>query len=430
MDKFTFFNAPARELYYEGNEEEHLHTLFTDLGEKSVYDSVCQCNRCSYCARACPTNLLGNMESYSARGRNQAVRLVMESKLDPHGESALAGYINTCMLCGACTRDCFAKVPTAEHVLEYERAYAKRRLPAGTKALFNFSCSFPKLFGVMAVFYKALTLLGLKKIPFFKLYNMALAYTPDSGPLRFLFKKDKAEGPFKFIYLPSFGAKFICPSVGENTRAALERKGKTKTVFYTSGLFEYIYGSLQCARKRAGAVIREYLKIASGEKDAKLVTDSIEVYVFIKKYPQLFNGTEEFENAKILAENTLFIADILSAEDIALPAGGNIVLSKTAALECEDGLFAGAAKLLQSAAGARYKKTWDGQGYGVPGPGYSFIHKDAAQKIIKQKIRHIAAAQADTAIFCSVLQKKTLLFSSKNLYPKGMPLHIAETVKK
>ena len=108
------------ELYGSDSENRHLKTLLTDLGERTLYDAAAQCNRCGYCETVCPTYMLTGRETLSARGRNQFVRLLVEGKAK--NTHAAAEALSTCLLCGACTSACYAKVPTADIALEGRRS--------------------------------------------------------------------------------------------------------------------------------------------------------------------------------------------------------------------------------------------------------------------------------------------------------------------
>ena len=108
------------ELYDSTSESRHWKTLLTDLGERTLYDAVAQCNRCGYCETVCPTYMLTGREAISARGRNQFVRLLLEGKAK--NTSAAAEALSTCLLCGACTSTCYAKVPTPDIALEGRRS--------------------------------------------------------------------------------------------------------------------------------------------------------------------------------------------------------------------------------------------------------------------------------------------------------------------
>ena len=108
------------ELYGHERSARHLASLLTDLGEKNLYDAAAQCNRCGYCETSCPTYMLTGRETISARGRNQFVRMLVEGKAG-NAEDA-AESLSTCLLCGACSSACYAKVPTPDIVLEGRRA--------------------------------------------------------------------------------------------------------------------------------------------------------------------------------------------------------------------------------------------------------------------------------------------------------------------
>ena len=98
----------------------HLPILITDLGEKKLYDSLSQCNRCGYCETVCPTYMLTGRESISARGRNQIIKMTMTGKIKTKEE--MHESVFTCLLCGACESACYAKVQTPGHVLEARRS--------------------------------------------------------------------------------------------------------------------------------------------------------------------------------------------------------------------------------------------------------------------------------------------------------------------
>src|SRR5258708_2003783 len=99
---------------------ESLGWLLTDLGERSTEDAAAQCSRCGYCEQACPTYVATGREAQSPRGRNQIVRLMLEGKLDD--PKAAEEALSTCLLCGACTTACYAKVSVPDIVLEGRRA--------------------------------------------------------------------------------------------------------------------------------------------------------------------------------------------------------------------------------------------------------------------------------------------------------------------
>ena len=193
---------------------ERLSRLLTDLGERSTEDAVGQCSRCGYCEQVCPTYAATGRESFSPRGRNQIVRLMLEGKLkDPEASAdALAG----CLLCGACQTACYAHVPTPDLVLEGRRLLTER-----PNSFVNFLCyllfqkpSFLKSFLKVAYFFKRLglsrlaarsgllSLLGLKGLAEAELHV-------DQVPGKFL--SEELEGCRR----PKIRPGFISPPAGQ-----------------------------------------------------------------------------------------------------------------------------------------------------------------------------------------------------------------------
>jgi ferredoxin len=377
-DNFYSPVSPKKFLFKYGEENEHLHILYTDLGKKTIYDSVCQCNKCNYCSRVCPTHLSAALESRSARGRNQAVRLIMEGKIAaPANKKELKKVLNSCVLCGACTRECFAKIPTHEHVLEAERAFAKRKWPPLARFI-----------------------LKIKK------YRSRLLR-------RSLQNKIKTEEKDAvFLYLPSFEAAFEDAKTGLKCMEILRAEGPVNALFESCGLHDYIYGSLEEARKKAARLMQKRGR-------AKMVTDSLEIYAFVQKYPQLFEGSERENEAEVFRQNFFYIADFIKATE----AEGKVLLSRTNLFNCEESLFASSVKALSALPG--YQNAWAGDAY--PSPTLGGVKKNKAFLI--NKIKHAARAQADTLAVCSPAQKAALYFWAKKYYPKLKVVHITDIAR-
>ena len=113
------FHNEINELYPHENSGQALGNLLRTWGEKTLRRRA-QCNLLRLLRDLCPTYMLTGRETISARGRNQFVRMLVEGKAKHPAEAAEA--LNTCLLCGACTSACYAKVPTPDIVLEGRRS--------------------------------------------------------------------------------------------------------------------------------------------------------------------------------------------------------------------------------------------------------------------------------------------------------------------
>jgi len=85
------------------------------------YDDISQCNKCGFCQVACPIFRSTGHESGVARGRLALLRAIIEGRLEWSPE--IEGPLFDCLLCGACTANCFPAIPTADLVLKARSEY-------------------------------------------------------------------------------------------------------------------------------------------------------------------------------------------------------------------------------------------------------------------------------------------------------------------
>ena len=380
------FRTPKNFLFKEGFEDLHLHTIFTQLGQKTVYDSAAQCNKCAYCSRVCPAQLDTAREDKGPRARNILLRFIMENKIDRKKNTAqIKDALSGCMLCGACTKECFAKVPTHEHVLELERVYGQRKLP----------------------FLR-------------RLKNKIISLNPYSP--KYEIKKADSGGKGAF-FLPSFEAKFLEAESAANMLHTITKIcGGVKVLQGESGMCEYVYSTLPAARKTALKLMHEYFGAVPG--GGKIITDSLDIFNFVKKYPQLFHGTENFEKAQKFADNIYFISDILpSLQKIKNP--GKMIFTKTAAFCVEDKIFESSIKLLSKNC-PTFCPAWDGENYPLPPLGYEYIKPKECARYFRRKVEFIADAQADVVVCSTIAQKRHLNKYLKKYYPKCKAVFIGD----
>ncbi|ACC97617.1 Fe-S oxidoreductase-like protein [Elusimicrobium minutum Pei191] len=394
MNRDIYYKTPPqRFLFNYGQEEMHQHILCTGLGEKNIYDSVSQCNKCAYCSRVCPFQLTQNREDRGPRARNLLARYIMEGKISlKQNTKELKEVCLTCMLCGSCTRECFAKVPTHDHVLELERALGRREL--------SFSVRFKKAFGKLTPF-------SLKR----KIKKSAL--TPLTGPDQVLF-------------VPSYEAKYKETKSGFNAFKNLnDIFGKIAVFYKECGMYNYVYGPLPQARKEAEALIGFYFdKKMEGKK---IVTDSLELYNFFKKYPQLFKLTPLEEKAKKFALNVFYLADVLPAQKpTALKSQDKVLLTKTSVFSAEKELFKTSEDMLKNIYGANYLPGWQGEAYPLALLGYGHIKPKENKIFLENKIKFIASAQADILVCPSLEQKIILNKHVKKYYAKVKVVYIGD----
>ncbi|MEW6042597.1 MAG: (Fe-S)-binding protein, partial [Elusimicrobiota bacterium] len=237
----------------------HLANLLTDLGERNLYDALSQCNRCGYCETVCPTYVMTGREPISARGRNQILRMLIEGKIKNAQDSVES--LLTCLLCGACTTECYGKVPTADIVLEGRRSLTGHGKNFFASTGIKLLLKKPEIFEMWLKIAYILKKFGFSylasKIGLYHLLGMpAIAEAQKSvikTPLKFLneiLQQDNSlkitNLPVKWIYFAPCGPNYLFPEVGIASINILKRFLGHGIFMNGSccGLLSYNYGNL------------------------------------------------------------------------------------------------------------------------------------------------------------------------------------------
>ena len=409
--------------------KEHIDQFPSPQGPRSLYDSVCYCNRCNVCAQSCPTFRLKQDEFFSPRGRNQIVRLVLEGKfkIAPYRQE-IENSMASCLLCGACAAACPGKTPTAEHVLEMQRALKSRPLPILLYKILSWRTSAPQLFEAVLNIGRLARNIGLIKLmrisqmtrlPFLRWINHADDILPKKTQFlhHYLHQQTPPHHPDVF-YLPSFEAAYLDGTLGLAAWQKLQAKHPQVLWGLSSGLFEYVYGSVRRARYAAQKLI-----IAAGTGTAPVVTDSADVFFFIKNYPRLFARHKTWEKkARRLAERVRFIGEYLPKQATA-EKYGRVQLDRSALFNFEQDAFEKTEKKFRFI----FKKNLLHYGYrDTPTPpfGYAFRKGNLAQEVCFCRVKDIARTQTDTVFFLSGLSALELNYWLKKYYPGAKAEHI------
>lgn len=91
--------------------------------QASIENELSRCNKCGYCMQSCPVYRAERREVNVARGRNRLLRAVLEGETELSPEMREPFF--DCLLCGACTNDCFGQVQTKELMVRAREAYAQ-----------------------------------------------------------------------------------------------------------------------------------------------------------------------------------------------------------------------------------------------------------------------------------------------------------------
>ena len=283
------------------------------MGIANHYDDISQCNKCGFCQVACPVFRSTGMESGVARGRLALLRAIIEDRLE--WDRDIEGPLFDCLLCGACTANCFPAIPTASLVLKARSEYLERvgRKPIH-RLLFDHLLPYPRrlhwaaravALGKNSGLSDVAQALGLLRICGRNLprANEIIARFPNRA-----FREKHPPGPYKgrgdslrVGYFVGCGVDAITQEAGAATLRQLKRIAKEVHILDNCccGLPAWSYGDMAAARKLAAKNMAE---LASRELDV-IVADCSSCASFLKTYVDLFPPGHALHRAAVSVVN-------------------------------------------------------------------------------------------------------------------------------
>ena len=265
---------------------------------REQYDEIVRCNRCGFCQVACPIFRATGQEAGVARGRIAMLRALIEGRAT--WSKDLEDPLFACLLCGACTANCFPAVATADLITAARTEYLEKvgRNPLH-KLLFDRMLPYPvriRLAGHAAGLgkktkaSKAAKALGLLRCfgRDFEQSEEIIERFP-SQAFREISKPGEFPGEGESLrigYFVGCGTDVMCPQAGEAALRLLRQIGKTVTVLDNCccGLPPHCYGEKVSAQRLA----EKNLAQLSSKPFDLIVTDCSSCAAFLKKYPTLF----------------------------------------------------------------------------------------------------------------------------------------------
>jgi len=404
----------------------HLTHLHTPLGVRTLQNSVAFCNRCGLCSTACPAYETLRQETFSPRGHNQTLRLIFEGKLRPRSfRASLEEIVRSCSLCGRCTQACPGKIPTAEHMLELRRILNLNILPGTLRAVMRWRAGKPRLFRVSMSVARGLQRAGLLRwgsmLPGFSWLKYACEILPTKYQTSFT--PTDVEKP-TLIYLPSLEAEFLHPQLAAQVYQKSAKKYRVRVWKNTpSGLFEYLYGDVRQSRKQ----LRRLITLHKQTGKLPLLTDSFDVYRFLKQAPQLFEGFPQWQTEAVqFAKQVKFVTDLWPKTLKQKSSVNSPVYFMPSVL-----FDAGSEPLLQIAEKLHtlFKKNFVQCGYrdaAVAPAAYGFVCPRPAQKIALQAVETLARHQVQTVFVPTGLSFLELSALVRRFYPTVRVCHLVE----
>lgn len=439
------FHNEINELYPHEDAGKHLGNLLTDLGEKNLYDAAAQCNRCGYCETSCPTYMLTGRETISARGRNQFVRMLVEGRAKHPAEAAES--LSTCLLCGACTSACYAKVPTPDIVLEGRRSLTGYGEGFFARAAIAGLLNAPGLFGLWLKLAYLAKRTGLPRLAakmglydFIGMPGLAEAEASiENAPLRFaseILRGDPGLRPegkkrVSWAYFAACGPNYVFTETALATVRVLKRS-RGDGVFidnHCCGLMAHNYGRLEDAREFARRNILRYEELRAEAGEFPVIADCSSCAAFMKAYEQLFTGDETWRpRARAFAGAVKDMLEFIPPEYAqaggqAAEKAGRVTYHDSCRACHGQGIRQEPRAVLQKLAGKNYRELpesdWCCGGAGA----FAFTQPELSGMVLDRKLRNIASVQADTVVVGATSCLAQIGAGLRKAYPSARAVH-------
>ncbi len=382
------------------------------MGIEQQYDEIARCNRCGFCQVACPIFRATGHEAGVARGRVALLRALIEGRVDWNQQ--LEEPLFACLLCGACTANCFPAVATADLVLDARAEYLDRTGRNSLhRLLFKHLLPYPKrlrlaaraaAFGKKTKLSKVARALGLLRI-FGRDFPRAEEIVERIPREAFRETLDRSvfegEGNLRVGYFVGCGADIMCPEAANATLGVLRRVGRTVEVLENCccGLPPLTYGDRPAARGLA----EKNLDLLIEDQFDLIVTDCSSCASFLKKYPALFD-----ENDPRHAAATTFAATVRDLSevvgptaDVPLPAAGEkliVTYHDPCHASRGQGLVDQPREILRSIAGLEYRELPEADWCCGGAGSYALTHYDLSRKVLDRKIDNVQSTGAKVLV--------------------------------
>ena len=376
------------------------------------YDEISHCNRCGFCQVACPIFRSTGHETGVARGRLALLRAIIEGRLEWNPE--VEAPLFDCLLCGACTANCFPAIPTSDLIIKARAQYLDK---IGRKSihrlLFDQLLPYPQRLHLAA---RAVALgkntgiadlaqaLGLLKIfgHDFARANEIVARFPNR-PLRDKIKTGIHSGKGQSLrigYFVGCGVDIIGQDAGHATLRFLKKIGKSVHVLANGccSLPAWSYGDMKAARKLAC----RNLSILGAERLDVIVTDCSSCASFLKHYPRLFpeNGSQR-ESAVKISETIKDMVQLIHSSEVQTAAAKPAV-TVTYHHPCHavrgQGLSAEPAEILNRLPGIKYRPLPEADWCCGGAGSYAFSHYELSQQVLDRKMNNLKESGADLLV--------------------------------
>ncbi len=378
----------------------------------TYYDDISQCNKCGFCQVACPIFRSTGHESGVARGRLALLRAIIEGRLEWGAD--IEEPLFDCLLCGACTANCFPAIPTADLVLKARSEYLEK---VGRKSihrlLFDHLLPYPRrlhwaaravALGKNSGLSDVAQALGLLRI--FGRNLPKANEIVERFPHR-AFRDTNKPGVYagrgrslRVGYFVGCGVDVITQDAGNATLQLLNKIAKEVHILDNCccGLPAWSYGDMEAAQRLAE---KNLSALASREVDV-IVTDCSSCASFLKKYANLFPpGHRLHDNAVFVAGRVRDMVALLF-DNQPYTAVRKDPLTVTYHDPCHaargQGIVREPREILKSLPGINYKELPEADWCCGGAGSYAVAHHELSRKVLDRKMDNLKTTGADILV--------------------------------
>jgi glycolate oxidase iron-sulfur subunit len=406
------------------------------------YDEIARCNRCGFCQVACPIFRATGHEAGVARGRIALLRSLVEKHVA--WDEDLQEPLFNCLLCGACTSNCFPAVATADLIQkargEYLDIVGRSKIH---KLLFHYLLPYPRRLRLAARAAASAKNRGLTKLAralgLLRIFGRDLSRAEgivNHIPNRTFREKAPAgavegTGDLRIGYFVGCGTDILCPETAKATLQVLRRIGRTVHVLENGccGLPAMTYGD----RAAAQALAEKNLQLFDDARFDILVTDCSSCAAFLKKYPALFAEDDpRRQAAQTQSARVRDLVQLIGPGASPPPAGEPEKIVATYHDPCHasrgQGLVRQPRELLRSLPGVEFREMAEADWCCGGAGSYALSHYDLAQKVLDRKIDNLQRSGANLLVTSC---PACIIHLRYGVRRRGLPVrvcHIAELV--
>ena len=382
----------------------------TDISK--YYNEISHCNRCGFCQVACPIFRSTGHEAGVARGRLALLRAIIEGRLEWNPE--IEEPLFDCLLCGACTANCFPAIPTSDLIIKARAEYLEK---VGRKSihrlLFDHLLPYPRRLHLAAAavalgkntgvadLARALGLLKIFGPDFVHASEIVERFPARAFRDQIDAAVHQGQGQsLRIGYFVGCGVDIIRQDAGHATLKLLKKIGRTVHVLQNCccGLPAWSYGDLNAAQKLA----EKNLSILASDEFDVIVTDCSSCAAFLKKYPRLFlQAGRHQEKAEVVSARIKDMLQLIHSMKLDAPSAHAAVVV-TYHHPCHaargQGLINEPAEILGRLAGVEYRPLPEADWCCGGAGSYAFGHYALSQQVLNRKMENLKKTGADLLV--------------------------------